>query len=72
MRNPSPFLIVFPVGAALFSACNSTAKSSKEAQTNQKPNIISFTSYLLCNKFTLTCFILKKKAHFNNQGIQIV
>lgn len=40
MRNPSPFLIVFPVGAALFSACNSTAKSSKEAQTNQKPNVI--------------------------------
>ena len=44
MRNPSPFLIVFPVGAALFSACNSTAKSSKEAQTNQKPNVIYLIS----------------------------
>ena len=44
MRNPSPFLIVFPVGAALFSACNSTAKSSKEAQTNQKPNVVYLIS----------------------------
>ena len=44
MRNPSSLLIMLPVGATLFSACNNTAKPAKETQNSQKPNVIYLIS----------------------------